>query len=1024
MKKTLFIPLFLSLTVSLFGQKPELVLPVIHAKPINGMTCSLDGRYFVSTAYDDLKIWEASTGKLIRTIAAKEDQGFSMATISADGKWLIATTDPGWEENSPTKAQHLLVLDPISGKQVRLIHTFKAGHYISHIEINLKNSYVLAVVEENYNTHDSYVFDFKTGAQIRSFPGSGQFDDMGKDLVLLQDSVLTWVEIETGNIETVTDEPCFDAQKAGKLVTILTKKGRLKQWDTQTKMMAADFKLNLDPVYVEKIPSWSRDQAKISRDGARCAITVDAEHYRGDTLAPSVYWVFDAGSGKAIRDKSPIELQYFSNKIFSPDLRLLFEAPHEDVGSWENMIKAYSTADGKFSHVFGLASLDQIMRVNAYADTSDIQIFNQGKIIYFDGTRSLITTPSFVFFTETGRAEILEPADSLSAYVAKHSLRKDKRWTVKNDLISYQIIDAGTQKTVATLLIPEGRERTWAVTTPSGLFDASPDMMDSLHYVSGMEIIDLEQLKERYYEPGLLAKLFGLSQETARSVEAFNEVALYPDMTAQWSADKLKLQVDLTPRNGGIGKLSLFVNGKEVAEDTNPQRAKSVSIDLTAFSAYYLPNGPSKLALRVYNQAGWLKSAALELDYQPPATARGTQTAGNNEPVLKGKPGLFALVVGTADYAGEELDLKFADHDATSFTQALRAASPKVFGDKVSVTLLNTDATDKNRQDISSKTTIKKAFADIAAKAQAQDILVIYFSGHGVNYGAAESGQFYYLTKDIASENLGDPEIRNNYAISSTELTEWIKAIPALKQIMILDACNSGKIVEDLAAGRKDLNSSQIRALDRMKDRTGMFILTGSAADKVSYEAGQYGQGLLTYSLLQGMSGLALTEDKRVDVMTLFQYSRDRVPELAKGIGGIQTPILAFPANGASFDIGIVDAQVKIPLAQVKPVFIRNVFQDEDTFDDVLGLTPALAGYFQEITARGAQANLIYVDVPEYENAYSMKGRYKQSGDAVEVRGRLFKGKTAKGEFQVTGKKSDLPGLVEAIVEKVQGMIE
>jgi WD40 repeat protein len=585
-----------------------------------------------------------------------------------------------------------------------------------------------------------------------------------------------------------------------------------------------------------------------------------------------------------------------------------------------------------------------------------------------------------------------------------------------------RIWEVATGKEKAALIALGDQD--WVVTTPDGLFDASPGAMAAMYYTIGREVIDLEQLKERYYEPGLLSKLMGLNQDPIRSIEAFNTLPLYPEMNAQLSADNLKLQVSLTPRNGGIGKLSVFVNGKEVAEDTNPQRAKSVNIDLTAFSAYYLPNKPSKLALRVYNQAGWLKSSALELDYQPPATARGTQNAGNNEPVLKGNPRFFAVVVGTSNYAGEKLDLKFADKDATCFTQALRAASPKVFGDNVFVTLLNTDANDKNRQDVSSKTTIKKAFADIAAKAQAQDILVVYFSGHGVNYGAAESGQFYYLTKDIASEILSDPEIRNNYAISSSELTDWIKAIPALKQVMILDACNSGKIVEDLA-GRKDLNSSQIRALDRMKDRTGMFILTGSAADVVSYEAGQYGQGLLTYSLLQGMSGLALTDDKRVDVMTLFQYSRDHVPDLAKGIGGIQTPILAFPANGASFDIGIVDAQVKIPLAQVKPVFIRNVFQDEDTFDDVLGLTTALASYFQEITTRGAQADLIYVDVSEYENAYSMKGRYKVTGDAVEVRTRLFKGKTAVGqEFKVNGKKSDMPGLVEAILEKGMSIIQ
>ncbi|MEO6036874.1 MAG: hypothetical protein ABIQ93_00590, partial [Saprospiraceae bacterium] len=181
-------------------------------------------------------------------------------------------------------------------------------------------------------------------------------------------------------------------------------------------------------------------------------------------------------------------------------------------------------------------------------------------------------------------------------------------------------------------------------------------------------------------------------------------------------------------------------------------------------------------------------------------------------------------------------------------------------------------------------------------------------------------------------------------------------------------------------------------------------------------------QGLLTYSLLQGMSGLALKEGKYVDVNTLFQYSCDQVPLLAQGIGGVQKPILASP-GGASFDIGLVDAEVTISVAQVKPVFIRNVFQEETSFDDVLGLTDALENYFQKITAKGAQAELIYVDVKEYENAWSMKGRYTIQGDAVELRGRLFKGKASQGEFQVTGSKGDLPDLVNKIVGKVSGMI-
>jgi WD40 repeat protein/uncharacterized caspase-like protein len=566
----------------------------------------------------------------------------------------------------------------------------------------------------------------------------------------------------------------------------------------------------------------------------------------------------------------------------------------------------------------------------------------------------------------------------------------------------------------------------WTVITPSGLFDASPGAMELMYFTIGNEVIELEQLKERYYEPGLLSKVMGLASGELRNVEQFKNLALYPKIDAK--IEQNNLNIHLSAQNGGIGKLSLFVNEKEVAEDVNPQRTLNLNLDLKAWEKYYRTDTLNTLALRAYNAEGWLKSQAYRIPYAY-VRAKGRGDAGEAPTLGDAKPRLFALVVGTADYSGDKLDLKYADQDATAIASAMSAAGKELFGEGVQIQLFTTGNLDGNSPSaagqVSSKTNIKNAFEALSTQTRATDVLLLYFSGHGITYGEAEKAQFYYLTKDIASEDLSDPEVRSNFTISSDELTEWIKAIPALKQVLIFDACNSGKIVESLAAiGQKDLNPSQVRALDRMKDRTGMFILTGSAANKVSYEAGQFGQGLLTYSLLEGMSGLALGPEKRVDVMTLFQYSRDKVPEMAKSINGIQTPMLAFPANGGSFDIGIVNEKVRIPLAQVKPVFIRNNFQDEDAFEDVLGLTDALEQNFRKMTAKGGQSKVIYVDVKEYENAYSMKGRYHVAGDAVEVRVRLFKGKTLVGEeFKVNGMKGDLPGLVKSILGEVMGRI-
>lgn len=586
------------------------------------------------------------------------------------------------------------------------------------------------------------------------------------------------------------------------------------------------------------------------------------------------------------------------------------------------------------------------------------------------------------------------------------------------------IWDLKEKKELATLYIV-GQED-WVVVGTNGLFDASPGGMNllfyKLEYKGETEIIELEQLKTRYYEPGLLQKLMGLVEGDARSTDNLGAVALYPKIVSTYIQDN-QLSVQLKERNGGIGILSLFINGKEVKENINPNRQTQLKIDLKDFAKYYFPGKENTLSLRAYNQDGWLKSQAVVLAYAPNFSAgRGNDSNSTNTDTNKpGRPHLYALIVGTADYSGKQLDLSYADKDAASIHQAMQAAGKALFNERTDIQLLSTDSEAGGL--VSSKANIQQTLQSFAEKAQANDVLVVYFAGHGVTYGQAEKAQFYYLTKDIGSENLSDPTIRSNYAISTTELTAWLTAIPAQKQVMMLDACNSGKVVESLVT-RRALNSSQIRALDRMKDRTGMFVISGSAADKVSYEASQYGQGLLTYSLLQGMKLVSASNNDYIDVMQLFQYSRDRVPTLATGIGGIQTPLLAFPNDGSSFDIGIVNESVNIPVATVKPVFIRNVFQDENAFDDVLGIGQKMSDHFKKISSRGARASYIYVDVNQFDNAYSLKGRYTVNGEEVIVRGALFKDSKNLGSFEVTGNKGELNQLVKDIIFEVQGKVE
>ena len=261
--------------------------------------------------------------------------------------------------------------------------------------------------------------------------------------------------------------------------------------------------------------------------------------------------------------------------------------------------------------------------------------------------------------------------------------------------------------------------------------------------------------------------------------------------------------------------------------------------------------------------------------------------------------------------------------DAKNFANALRIAATRLFGkDKIHLTLLSGSQSESSSQ--ASRDNLIKALK-AARRARHDDILVIYLAGHGVKH--RDEDEYYYLASDAHTAELSDPEVRRHTTVSSRELTEWIKQISALKQVLILDTCASGGLVKTLTEGATYLPAKSA-ALERVMDRTGMHVLAGCTADAVSYETSRYAQGLLTYSLLFGMRGAALHEGSYVDVLRLFNFVEKKVPEMAAVLGGIQKPIYASPRAGGSFYIGeiTVEDQPKIPVQAVRPLFVQSNF--------------------------------------------------------------------------------------------------
>jgi hypothetical protein len=215
------------------------------------------------------------------------------------------------------------------------------------------------------------------------------------------------------------------------------------------------------------------------------------------------------------------------------------------------------------------------------------------------------------------------------------------------------------------------------------------------------------------------------------------------------------------------------------------------------------------------------------------------------------------------------------------------------------------------------------------------------------------------------------------------------------------------------------MNSNQVRALETMKDRTGLYVLAGSAADAYSYEASQYGQGLLTYSLLFGLKGPALRDSEFVDVMRLFQFATEKVPVLAAGVGGIQKPELRIPTEATTFDIGKLSESERgiIPISSPKPIFTRTELQEANEFNDVLDISSLLDGALKE-KDRSEAKEIVFVDERKFTDAYSIKGQYVKADDGtIQATLRVFKNNKLAFPFEVKGK--DPQEVVNAILTTV-----
>ncbi len=596
---------------------------------------------------------------------------------------------------------------------------------------------------------------------------------------------------------------------------------------------------------------------------------------------------------------------------------------------------------------------------------------------------------------------------------------------------TWKVWSVDSNKELCTIIALDQSD--WVVVTPEGRFDASPAGMERLHWRIGDELITLTQLKERYWEPGLLSKLLLLNaQPLVTNVETLDNVKLFPKVEYNAPAQgSTNLRLKLSNRGGGIGRVQVKINNTEVYDDARGVNFDSTKneavIPIDISNASIVPGQPNNIQIIAWNSDGYLASRPETREWIP-------EGATDNSP-----PEFYAVIVGVSEYSDPQIKLKYTAKDAEAMAGALELGAKALFPgpgrgtspSRVHISLLRTSTDPQSLAP--TKANIKAAF-EAVKPARPQDVLVVYLSGHGLSISgdASQRNNLYlFLTKEARSkspQDYIDPAVVEQRTITSRELAAWIRPIRALHRVMILDTCAAGAVAQDLNDKGDDISSYQLRAIDKLQDRTGFFVLMGSAANSVSYEASKYEQSLLTYSLLRRMK----TEQpypESIDVGPLFHDAVEDVDQLARGNNGIQKPEIRIPEGGTSFPIGLLtnDDKRKIKLESAKPVVLRPTLLNSRGSDN-LQLTPALRKLLDKETYMLVQGStfqpvIVYVNADALQGAYVPTGIYFVDGNDVRINFVLTKdGKETS--FEVTGSKLNLDELLARILEGIYQRVE
>ncbi len=238
----------------------------------------------------------------------------------------------------------------------------------------------------------------------------------------------------------------------------------------------------------------------------------------------------------------------------------------------------------------------------------------------------------------------------------------------------------------------------------------------------------------------------------------------------------------------------------------------------------------------------------------------------------------WAVLVGINDYIDTRCygQLQVCAQDATSLSEQLSNGGYKA----EHIRLL----TDQNTPQQPLRGQILTALHFIADATEPDDLLLFYFSGHGL----VEEDESYLIPRD------GTGALRHT-GIPISLIREIMISAQAQAKIIILDACHSGATIQ--AKGKHLMSEEFINNVFR--DTEGLAIISSCQKGQLSYEWPEKGSSVFTYYLLEALRGKADYEEKGfITVQDVNRYVTHEIKQWAASQQVSQSPRMHYTVTG------------------------------------------------------------------------------------------------------------------------------